>query len=302
VGCDYAGIVEEVGPGVTKQFKKGDRICGPVNGSNGARPSDGTFARYIAVKGDLQIPTPDNLSDEEAATLGVAVTTVGQGLYTNLALPLPGQAAHETTTSSPPPAILINGGSTATGIWGIQYAKLSGYTVVATSSPRNFDYLRELGADHVFDYKSPTAPQDIRDVTGDKLRLAWDCQSGEEANVFCARCLSTTEPGVRIGTLTPGFTDSVRAANPNVESVNRTLYYDVFNEEYEMWGSHKPGPEEYEYAKGFWELSRQLLVDGKIKPPRIDLNRGGSGLEGVLKGLDDLWSGKVSAQKLVYTL
>lgn len=33
VGCDYAGIVEEVGPAVTKPFKKGDRICGPVNGA-----------------------------------------------------------------------------------------------------------------------------------------------------------------------------------------------------------------------------------------------------------------------------
>lgn len=33
VGCDYAGVVEIVGPRVTKAFKKGDRICGPVNGS-----------------------------------------------------------------------------------------------------------------------------------------------------------------------------------------------------------------------------------------------------------------------------
>ena len=33
VGCDYAGVVEVVGPRVTRSFKKGDRICGPVNGS-----------------------------------------------------------------------------------------------------------------------------------------------------------------------------------------------------------------------------------------------------------------------------
>jgi NADPH:quinone reductase-like Zn-dependent oxidoreductase len=33
VGCDYAGIVEKVGSKVTKAFKKGDRICGPANGS-----------------------------------------------------------------------------------------------------------------------------------------------------------------------------------------------------------------------------------------------------------------------------
>lgn len=33
VGCDYAGVVEIVGPRVTRSFKKGDRITGPVNGS-----------------------------------------------------------------------------------------------------------------------------------------------------------------------------------------------------------------------------------------------------------------------------
>jgi NADPH:quinone reductase-like Zn-dependent oxidoreductase len=43
---------------------------------NGIRESDGTFARYIAVKGDLQIRTPDNITDEEAATLGIAITTI----------------------------------------------------------------------------------------------------------------------------------------------------------------------------------------------------------------------------------
>lgn len=44
--------------------------------SNGKREADGSFANYIIVKGDLQIPTPDNLTDEEAATLGIAVSTI----------------------------------------------------------------------------------------------------------------------------------------------------------------------------------------------------------------------------------
>ena len=29
LGCDYAGIIDEVGPGVHRSFKKGDRVCGP---------------------------------------------------------------------------------------------------------------------------------------------------------------------------------------------------------------------------------------------------------------------------------
>jgi NADPH:quinone reductase-like Zn-dependent oxidoreductase len=76
VGCDYAGIVEAVGPKVTKPFAKGDRVCGIVHGSNKLRPDGGSFAEYIIAKGDLQIKIPDNLSDEEAATLGVGISTV----------------------------------------------------------------------------------------------------------------------------------------------------------------------------------------------------------------------------------
>ncbi|CAI0655169.1 unnamed protein product [Colletotrichum noveboracense] len=294
VGCDYAGIVEEVGSGVTKDFKKGDRICGPVNGSNALREIDGAFAKYIAVKGDLQIKTPDNITDEEAATLGIAVTTVGQGLYQTLKLPLPSSPAKE------PKTILIYGGSTAMGISGIQYAKLSGYNVITTASPHNFDYLKELGASAVFDYKSPTVSEDIRRHTGDALTLAWDCQSTDESAAIVARALSSSKPSL-VGTLLPVDKKKVQEVNPNAD-VQMSLYYTVFGEEFGYFGKRDAVPENYEFGKRFWELSRELLAEGKLKPIRVIKNRGGSGLDGVIVGLKELKEGKVSAGKLVYTI
>ncbi|KAK1597968.1 zinc-binding dehydrogenase [Colletotrichum navitas] len=296
VGCDYAGVVEEVGKGVTKDFKKGDRICGPVNGSNGLREVDGAFAKYIVVKGDLQIKTPDNLSDEEAATLGIAVTTVGQGLYQTLNLPLP-----TAPTTDPSATILIYGGSTAMGISGIQYARLSGYKVIATASPHNFEYVKSLGASEVFDYKSPTVSEDIRRHTGDGLTLAWDCHSTNESATLVAKALSSSKGGL-IGTLLPVDEKVVQEANPKVE-VKMSLYYSVFGEEYGYFaGKRDAVPENYEFGKKFWEISRDLLADGKLKPIRVIKNQGGSGLEGVVVGLKELKEGKVSGGKLVYTI
>ena len=58
------------------------------------------------------------MSFEEAATLGVGVTTVGQALYQSLGLPYPTEPTKEKVH------LLIYGGSTATGTLAIQYAKL----------------------------------------------------------------------------------------------------------------------------------------------------------------------------------
>lgn len=132
VGCDFAGEVVEVGCKVTKPFKKGDRICGVCHGGNRVQPEDGSFGEYALVKGDVFIKTPDNLTDEQAATLGVGITSVGQGMYQTLELPFPGQGSYGKP-------FLIYGGSTATGTLAIQYAKLSGAQVVTTCSPRNFE-------------------------------------------------------------------------------------------------------------------------------------------------------------------
>lgn len=172
---------------------------------------------------------------------------------------------------------------------------------MTTASPRNFDYLKSLGADAVFDYNSPTCAADIKAFTGNALKLAWDC-SGDGAEI-CAGALSDTEPS-RYATIVPVEAEAVAAVNPKVEGPIWHLAYDVFDSPY-VWldGSTVPAkPEEFEYAARFVSIVPELLANGTIKPIRTIVNQGGSGLEGVLKGLDELRAGKVSGAKLVYTL
>ncbi|UNI17153.1 hypothetical protein JDV02_003529 [Purpureocillium takamizusanense] len=287
VGCDYAGTVVEVGSKVTKAFKKGDRICGFAHGSNAVQHEDGTFAEYIVVKGDLQIKVPENLSFEEAATLGVGITTVGQGLYQELKLAPP---ASPTTTGQ---QILIYGGSTATGSLGIQYAKLSGYTVLTTCSARNFEFVKSLGADAVFDYNDEHCAADIRKFSQSRLALAWDTVSLASSAAICANAL-TTAPGSKYAALLP-----VDLGRGDVE-VSVTLAYTALGESFTFGAREIPASTpDFQFAKTFWESSRNLLQEGKIKVHRP---RVGKGLSGVLEGLELLKSNKVSGEKLVYVL
>lgn len=90
VGCDFAGIVVEVGSNTGTKFQKGDRIAGIVHGSNSARLDDGCFAEYTVADVGASFRIPDNVSDEAAAGMGVATLTVGLSLYQKLGLPMPG--------------------------------------------------------------------------------------------------------------------------------------------------------------------------------------------------------------------
>ncbi|KAJ3399220.1 hypothetical protein HDU80_008151 [Chytriomyces hyalinus] len=298
VGCDYAGTVLAVGPKVTKQFKVGDRVWGITHGANWLQSEDGSFAQIITAKGDIQQFTPENLSNEEAATLGVGIFTVGQALYQSLGLPLPG-ASNSTVEGKP---ILIYGGSTATGAIAIQFAKLSGFTVISTASPSSFDYVKSLGADFVFDYNSPTVSADIRAASKDAIEHVLDCISEGSSLKISAESFSA-QGGIYSALL--GVDASVFAAvNPNIK-VKSTLAYSVLGEAVSKpaWGIERaPNAEDYEYAKAFGTLSTKLLAEGKIKVHKPTVNEGGSGLEGVLKGLALLRGGKVRGTKLVYTL
>ena len=61
-------------------------------------------------------------------------------------------------------------------------------------------------------------------------------------------------------------------------------------------------PQDFEFGKMFWELSRGLLKEGKVKVHKLRVNKYGKGLEGALKGMQAMREGKVSGEKLVFTI
>lgn len=119
-GCDFAGIVEQVGSAVPRPLKKGNRVWGFTHGGNQTRPYTGAFGEYLVTKGGVVGRIPEGVSFEEAATAGVGILTVGQGLYQRMGLPWPDQPLRAEEKMP----ILIWGGSSATGALGIQFAKL----------------------------------------------------------------------------------------------------------------------------------------------------------------------------------
>ncbi|KAI9826261.1 MAG: hypothetical protein M1826_006683 [Phylliscum demangeonii] len=288
VGCDYSGIVEAVGSKVTKHFAKGDRVCGIVHGSNDVNHEDGAFTDHLVAKGDLQIKIPENLSFEEAATVGVGITTAGQALYQSLGLPLP------THPAPKPFSVLIYGGSSATGTLAIQFAKLSGLEVITTCSPKNFDLVKSVGATHYFDYRSPTCAADIRKVTHDQLAYAMDCIATTETGRIC--CDAIGSKGGKYSSLL----DVRDLPRPDVSKAY-TMAYTVGGEAFNMRGMEFPAkPEDFKFGVSFWSLAEELLRDGKLKvhPP----SKRSGGLHGILQGLQELRENKVSGEKLVYKL
>lgn len=216
-------------------------------------------------------------------------------MYKNLQLALPTEPCKEAFP------LLIYGGSTATGMAGIQLAKLSGLTVITTCSPHNFDLMKRLGADAVFDYKSPTCGAEIKQLTKNCLTHAWDC-TGEGAGI-CAQAMSDCKPGT-YGTIMPADYELMKASNRQVRGQEFFYGYDTMGEHYYWLGQTPitPNPDDMRFYQMFLALTQPLLQNGSIKPLPAAVNKTGSGLEGVLNGLEEMEAGKVSGVKLVYTI
>lgn len=151
LGSDVTGEVVTVGSSVSR-FKPGDRVLGLALGIDklANRAAEGAFQKYVILRQEAATAIPDSISFEQAAVLPLAVATAACGLFLEdqLGLRTPSVEGSETTGKT----VLIWGGSTSVGSAAIQLAAAAGYDVVTTASPRNFDYVRGLGASQVFDY------------------------------------------------------------------------------------------------------------------------------------------------------
>lgn len=133
LGCDLSGIVVQVGADVTR-FQVGDAVYGTAT-FDGV----GSFAEYLDIDAHLIAKKPDALSFNHAAGLALA----GETSY---------EALVECIKLQPKERVLILGASGGTGVFAVQIAKALGAFVIATTSFRNVDFVRSLGADEVIDY------------------------------------------------------------------------------------------------------------------------------------------------------
>lgn len=186
------------------------------------------------------------------------------------------------------------------GISAIQFAKLAGSTVITTSSPSNADYVKSLGADHVLDYKSETLVDDILRLSGGPLLHVFDTHPNSTSIATSAAILQKSSSAIYIS-LNPGPEHEVKRLNPHVTAESILAYSATGNPWMYENKYYEAVPADFAFQKKFVKVAEKLLEKGLVKPPRVYLNRGGSGLEGVLKGLAEMSEGRVSGGKLVYT-
>lgn len=170
----------------------------------------------------------------------------------------------------------------------------SGAKVLATSSPKNFAFLKSLGAEEVFDYNDPECASKIRGYTHDSLHHVMDCIGGESSSKICSEAISSA--GGQIATIVGG----TKYSREDVR-VKWVLAYTALGEAFKMGERDFPAiVEDKDFAGLFLRISRRLLEGVKIKvhPPRV----GDGGLEGVLDGLEEMRGGRVSGVKLVYRI
>ena len=194
-GMDAAGVVNEVGEGVT-DVAVGDEVLGT---------GSATFAEYAALSSWAKKPA--GLSFEEAAGYPVPVET---------AIRILNQVGIQSGET-----LLVSGASGGVGSAVVQIARQRGISVIGTASERNQDYLRSLGAvptiygEGLVERVRSLAPNDVDaslDIAGSGVVPELIKLTGEPSKVLSIADFSAPEQGALISTTSTNPADAFAEA------------------------------------------------------------------------------------------
>ena len=185
-GHEFSGVIAALGEGVT-DWAEGD----PVYGLNDWF-EDGSQAEYCVAPAAPLAPKPRSLDHVQAAVVPISALTAWQALFERAGLGA-GQR------------VLIHGAAGGVGSFAVQLAHWCGAHVIGTASARNLDFVRELGADEVIDYRTTRFEEIVRDldavldtVGGETLHRSWGVlKPGGKLVTIAAQSERTKDPAAR---------------------------------------------------------------------------------------------------------
>jgi alcohol dehydrogenase len=169
LGGDIAGVVVDIGQGVTSVVV-GDKIYGQANAVAG---NSGAFAEFAVTAAGQVARAPKGLDPKQAAALPLVGLSALQALTQHIKL----QSGQK---------IFIHGGSGGIGTIAIQIAKNIGAYVATTATGEGINYVKQLGADEVVDYKSQNFAELLKDYDA-----VFDTVGGDDFN----KSLTILKPG-----------------------------------------------------------------------------------------------------------
>ncbi|KAF2649134.1 GroES-like protein [Lophiostoma macrostomum CBS 122681] len=285
LGCDFVGTVEELGTEATRN-KKGNVIAGLIWG--GEIKGLGAYSEYTLADDRISFKVPSSINFAQAATVPLACTTAWLALFSKDCLNIDRTSGKDTT-------VLIWGGSSSVGLYALQIAALSDFTVITTCSPRNFDLVKDNGATHVFNYSDKDVAKKIKE-TEPNLRYVFDTIGNSTSSATASQAIS--EQGGGLCTVRPGKANTRHVSKQT--KVTDVLVWNAFLKE------HRYGDFFWPASKDDHELSAELfdklptwLDEGKIKPNTPGVRKG---LDAIPQGFQEYRDGKISAYKIVYEL
>ncbi|KEP45770.1 putative zinc type alcohol dehydrogenase [Rhizoctonia solani 123E] len=252
LGTDGAGIIEAVGSEVDN-FEVGDKVF--FQGFY-HHADETTFQQYCIVETDIISTIPSNITEDQASTIPVGALTALVCLFQTTGIDFP---ASKLTAAGR--GVLILGGSSSVGQFGIQLARIAGFSpIVTTASTKHTDLLKSLGATHVFDRDVDT--KTIQSVFSTPVSLVVDSISTASTQSLAFDVLTTPSPipGAHLAVVLP-LVDSIKKKNADNKVTVRLVY----------GSSHTFR----DLSVPFWQNVGKWIKDGRLVPNRVQVVKGG---------------------------